>query len=167
MDIEIVSQDIIERAYDLNFSDEFDELEALLEPYKESKDVRVQYLLEAIKVDDRIIGFSDEEMDKRYLQSLMDGSDQGVAPASYHLAIHYWNGDGVEKDLNKAGELFKKAAYEGDGKSMLTHGENLCFGHFGNSIDIPEGLRLIKGAVNRNIEHAEQVLIRCEKLDVR
>ena len=41
-------------------------------------------------------------------------ADQGDASAQYNLAVLYYNGEGVQKDLRKAAELYQKAADQGD-----------------------------------------------------
>lgn len=39
--------------------------------------------------------------------------EKGMRPAEYHLALMYFNGEGVPKDPKKAAELFQKAADQG------------------------------------------------------
>ncbi|WP_254557762.1 tetratricopeptide repeat protein, partial [Salmonella enterica] len=49
---------------------------------------------------------------------IKQSADQGNAQAHYNLGLMYWNGDGVEKDLNKA-KLHLSSAVKGGVKPAL------------------------------------------------
>tara|TARA_R110001592_G_scaffold344464_2_gene635698 strand:- start:3562 stop:4053 length:492 start_codon:yes stop_codon:yes gene_type:complete len=152
---EPIEQDLLDKAYDLYFSDDYDDLEILLRPFICSYNVHIKYLQSYCTHDDGNRILSSEEADKEWVEFLHECAENEVADAMYHLAIHYWNGEDVEKNEAKAAEFFEKAAKLGHGASILAHGKNLYYGLFGLDRDLENGLDFMKKAVDIGVESAE------------
>ena len=77
-------------------------------------------------------------------QDLRVRADQGNAVAEYTLGLMYANGRGVEQDYEKATELFKLAAEEGDEdakaalENLITHAVADSLAH-----DSPEAQNMV------------------------
>jgi TPR repeat protein len=54
---------------------------------------------------------------KKKLQWQMERAEKGSDPAQYALGMRYLNGDGVEKDLEKAKKWLKEAAKNGNAEA--------------------------------------------------
>jgi hypothetical protein len=54
------------------------------------------------------------ESDPHVLKSQQDLADNGDAYGELHMGLRYRDGDGVEKDLDRARDLLQKAADQGD-----------------------------------------------------
>ena len=64
----------------------------------------------------------------------MLAADEGDAYAQFNVGIHYYNGYGVKKDLEKAFEYFHLAAQQGIDNAQFNIGSYTIMGKVSNKI---------------------------------
>lgn len=91
------------------------------------------------------------------LSDLMQKAEQGMSEAQVKLGIRYQAGIGVDKDLNKAVELFKAADQQGNVKAKYNLALMYLLGK-GVTKDEDKGLELLTAAAKRGYDKACYVL---------
>lgn len=90
---------------------------------------------------------------------IQKAADAGDIDAIYMLACYYWKGEGVEKDLPKAYQLFLKIAAKCKEAEYMI---GLCrFNGWGISIDKKEAIKYYRSAGNQNYGEAQNALGYC------
>jgi TPR repeat protein len=89
------------------------------------------------------------------MQDLATKAAQGDPTAQYNLAVELYRGEKVEKDLERAAELFRSSAASGHVPAHANLAHLVFYGH-GLARDPEEGIRLWRFAAERG--HAEAQL---------
>lgn len=103
---------------------------------------------------------TDEDFEKRSLGILTEAANLGSPEAQYRLGAYYDVGDVVDKDREKAAQLFKLAAEGGHSKAKAFHGLDLFYGLNGISQDKASGMGFLRQAVDEHVDGAEYELQR-------
>ncbi|MFZ6654101.1 tetratricopeptide repeat protein [Undibacterium sp. TJN19] len=103
-----------------------------------------------------------DDFQKRTLRLLEQAASLGHGDALYQLAVFYDVGDMVDKNPDRASQLFKQAAETGHTKAKVSYGLDLFYGTNGIVQNQPMGLMLLQQAVDAGIEGAAYCLERAK-----
>lgn len=131
-----------------------DKAAELLKPFVDKKDKAAIFYSSSFGVS----GEQLKEFEKRRIKQLQQSAALGYAPAIHELAIHYDSGELVQRDIEKAAQLFKQAAEKGHPHSQWIHGLDLIYGRNGISKDEKLGLEYIQKSANAKFEGALETL---------
>lgn len=127
-----------------------DKARELLKPLVDKKDKAAIFYSSGFGVS----GEQLEEFEARRIKQLQQSAQLGYAPAIHELAIHYDSGELVQRDIEKAAQLFKKAAEKGHPHSQWIHGLDLLYGRNGIASDEKLGVDYIKKSALAKFEGA-------------
>ena len=85
-------------------------------------------------------------------------ANKGNAVSEYNLAVCYENGHGVDQDINKAIELYRKSANKRHPDSQLNLGKILLAGIPGEERDVPSAIYWITEAARNEVAEAQYQL---------
>jgi TPR repeat protein len=80
------------------------------------------------------------------VENLIKLAEQGDSGAQYHLGVMYYNGEGVEQDVEQAIALFLKSAEKGDARGQNSIGVMYASGQFGSADDQQAAAWYLKAA---------------------
>jgi len=149
LDIEVSS--IIKDALNEIEEDNYDKSRELLSPLVDKKDSAAIYYSAGFSLP----GEDSKEFHERYIKLLHQSAEYGYVPAIHELAICYHNGDPVvQRDAEKAAQLFKEAAEKGHPHSQWLHGLDLLYERNGISKDKKLGISYIEKSALAKFEGA-------------
>ncbi len=148
-----VSQDIIDKAYDLFENGDSFKLYALIKPYLNSNNTDIDFIYASFSLPE--FNETSEEFDVRHMAGLHKVAERNNLRAIKALANEYAIGDEVKKNEKKAAELFEKGANLEDVYCIMVHGLNLFYGLLKTKKDEEEGFRFIKKAYDIDPENSE------------
>ena len=137
-----------------------EELYEFIKPFLEKDDPYALYLSAGFSLDEW--NESDEEYDKRYVDSHTKAADAGVPESMYRLSVLYYAGDMVERDLEKGRMYLNKALELNYGFAKITVGLNLYHGSNGYPKNIEKAIELLSEAVSENVEDAVEILAKIQ-----
>ncbi len=106
---------------------------------------------------------SDDDINKRYVDSLVKAAEGNVAGAMYRLSSLYFIGDMVELNVEAGKRYLDRAIGLNFGPAKLSVGINLYYGSNGYPNDIGRAFEMISEAVEDNVEDASEVLQRLKQ----
>ena len=151
-----MDQDAIDKANKLYDRGSMPRLYNFIKPFLEADDPYALYLSSRFSLSKW--KESDEEYDKRYVDSLTKAAEGNVAEAMHQLAALYFVGDGVELDVEKGKSYLDSAMRLNYGIAKFSVGINTYYGSNGYSKDIEKAFELVSEAVQDNVEDAPEVL---------
>lgn len=137
-----VSQDIIDKAYDLFENGDSFKLYDFIKPYLNSNNTDIDFIYASFSLPE--FNETSEEFDARHMEGLHKAAERNHLISIRNLAFEYSIGGDVEKNEKKAAELFEKGAKLGQKNCILVHGLNLFYGLQGVAQDQEAGFRFIK-----------------------
>ncbi|MEW5251206.1 tetratricopeptide repeat protein [Microbulbifer discodermiae] len=99
-----------------------------------------------------------EDFEERSIKQLKKSADSGYAPAIHELGVHYDNGQLVQRDTEKAAQLFRQAAEKGHPHAQWIHGLDLLHGSNGIEQDEQLGIDFVKKSALSKFEGALESL---------
>lgn len=141
---------IVKQALDEIDINNCDKAFELLKPLIDKKDAVALFYASGFGVP----GESLEEFESRGIKQLQKSAEYGYAPAIHELAVHYDAGEPVERDVEKAAQLFKKAAEKDHPHSQWIHGLDLLYGRNGIAKDEKLGVDYINKSALAKFEGA-------------
>lgn len=141
---------IVRKALDEIDKSNCDKAWALLKPLVDKKDAIALYYVSSFSHS----GESLEEFETRGIKQLQQAAKLGYAPAIHELAVHYDSGELVQRDIEKAAQLFKNAAEKAHPHSQWVHGLDLLYGRNGVVKNEKLGIDYIKKSALAKFEGA-------------
>jgi len=128
---------------------------------KRIKDFDWDSISEDIKTKfDKGMEYYDEGKYKRAFANFSECAEEGHPTAQGMLGECYYYGDGVDKDIDKAANWFKRGAWQGDEQSQYSLGFLYINGQ-GVKEDEDAGIYLVQCAANQGYLHAQLYLGWC------
>ena len=127
----------------------------LLEPLVEKRNAAALFYMSSFSA---VSEESIKEYEARRFKQLQQSAGYGYAPAIHELGVHYDNGEFVQKDAEKAAQLFKEAAEKGHPHSQWVYGLDLLHGSNGIVKDESLGIDYVKKSALSKFEGALESL---------
>jgi TPR repeat protein len=97
----------------------------------------------------------EETCDRIFVEGMFEAAKLGDKKARYQVGVFYDCGDyGIEQDKNKASEIFKELAEEGDPHCMWIYACELLWGRGSYPQSIQEGLSYLESAIEKGSAEA-------------
>lgn len=149
-----MDQESIDKANKLYDEGLISELHEFIKPYLKVNDPYALYLYAGFS----LLGESDEEYDKRYMDLMTKAAEANVPAAMHQLAALYFVGDGVPMDTEVGRRYLDGAMKLGYGIAKYSVAMNLYYGSNGYSKDIDKAIEIMSEAVKDNVEGAPEAL---------
>ena len=149
-----MDQEAIDRAKKIYDEGDMEELHEFIKPFLEKNDPYAFYFYSRSSLKNE----SNEEYDKRYVDSLIKAAKGNVPEAMYQLSALYFTGDTVELDVHKGKDYLDRAMELNYGFAKLSVGVNLYYGSNGYPKNIEKAVEIVTEAVQDNVEDASEVL---------
>ena len=149
-ELDIVVCSVIKNALNEIDKSNCDKARELLKPFVDKKDKAAIFYSSGFGVSGERL----EEFEERRIKQLQQSAKLGYAPAIHELAVHYDSGELVQRDVEKAARLFKKAAEKGHPHSQWIHGLDLLYGRNGIAKNEKLGVDYIKKSALAKFESA-------------
>jgi TPR repeat protein len=151
-----MNQEAIGKANNIYDEGSMSELYEFIQPFLNKDDPYALYLYSLFSLE----GWneSDEEYDKRYVDSLTKAAEGNVAEAMYRLSSLYFTGDSVDLNIDIGKSYLDRAMELNFGLAKLSVGINLYHGSNGYPKNIDKSVELVTDSFNDGVEGAEEVL---------
>ena len=162
-ELDISVSSVIKDALNEIEDNNYDKARKLLEPLVDKKNSAAIYYSSGFSLP----GELNEKFKERHMKLLHQSAKYGYVPAIHELAVCYdtgdWDGEWVDadkttqlykRDVNKAAQLFKKAAEKGHPHSQWIHGLDLLYGTHGIVKDEKLGISYIEKSAIAKFEGA-------------
>ncbi len=153
-----MDQIAIDKANEIYDKGSMSELYKFIKPFLEKEDPYAFYLYSRFSLEEW--NESDEEYDRRYVDSLAKAAEGNVVEAMYRLSSLYFTGDTVEQNIEIGKSYLDKALALNYGPAKLSVGINLCYGSNGYEKNIDRAVEVVSEAVSENVEGATEALER-------
>ncbi len=154
-----MDQEKIDKANKIYDEGPMAELHKFIKPFLEKNDPYAFYFYSRFSLANE----SNEEYDKRYVDSLTKAAKGNVPEAMYQLSALYFNGDTVELDIEKGKYYLNKAMELNFGFARLSVGINFYYGSNGYPKNIDKAVEIVSEASKDNIEGASEALEKMKK----
>lgn len=156
-----LNKDEINTAYGFFENRRMRELHNYLEPFLKLNDPYALYFTSHYSLPEW--NESGEEFDQRTSNLRIEAAEAGIAPAMYQLAGDYFNGDVVQKNVQKGRAYMERAIALGHGPSKFSAGMYFYYGAHGYPEDVEKAIELVSEAVKDKVEGAAEALEQIKK----
>ncbi|WP_018016107.1 sel1 repeat family protein [Teredinibacter turnerae] len=156
-----MDKETISKANKLHEANLVPELYEFIKPFLEDGDPDAYYFYSQFSLPDW--GETDDEYDRRYVDSLIKAAKGNVVEAMYRLSSMYLVGDVVDMDIERGKMYLDQALARNFGPAKLTVGLNLYYGSNGYQKDFDRSFNLVTEAAQENVEGASEALLMIKK----